>query len=161
MAAMMNVKSIKSMDITAAFLQADNIKREIFINQPKDLREDGLLWKLKKPLYGLNDAGRKFWIRVKKILKLEEFESVKGDEAFYIKKKGDKLIGMLLLHVDDFLMAGDNEFIEETVKMFEDNLTISKVEKDSFRFIGVDLKVLEDKIELSMEDYATSLEEIQ
>ena len=45
MAAMMNVKSIKSMDITAAFLQADNIKRKIFINPPKDLREDGLLWK--------------------------------------------------------------------------------------------------------------------
>ena len=77
---------------------------------------------------------------MKKILKSEEFESVKGDEAFYIKKKGDKLIGMLLLHVDDFLMAGDNDFIEETVKMFEDNLTISKVEKDSFRFIGLDLK---------------------
>ena len=112
MAAMMNVKSIKSMDITAAFLQADNIKREIFINQPKDLREDGLLWKLKKPLYGLNDAGRKVWVRVKKILKSEEFESVKGDEGFYIKKKGDKLIGMLLLHVDDFLMAGDHDFID-------------------------------------------------
>lgn len=117
MAAMMNVKSIKPIEITAAFLQADNFKREIFINPPKDSREDGLLWKLKKPLYVLNDARRKFWIRVKKILKSEVFESVKGDEAFYIKKKEDKLIGMLLLHVDDFLIAGDDDFIEETVQI--------------------------------------------
>ena len=40
-------------------------------------------------------------------------------------------------------------------------LDVSKVEDDSFRFTGIDIKKVEDGIEISMEDYAESLEEIE
>ena len=39
-------------------------------------------------------------------------------------------------------------------------LDVSKVEDDSFRFTGIDIKKV-DGIEISMEDYAESLEEIE
>ena len=34
------------------------LNRDVFVVPPKDIAEVGILWKLKKPLYGLNDASR-------------------------------------------------------------------------------------------------------
>ena len=67
MAARIGVECISSLDITAAFLQAETLKRNVFVDPPRDIKEEGYIWRLNKPLYGLNDAGRCFWIRVKKI----------------------------------------------------------------------------------------------
>ena len=60
---------ICSMDITGAFLQADKIDREVFVRPPVDIRKEkpAVLWKLIKPLYGLDDSSRKFYLRVKKL----------------------------------------------------------------------------------------------
>ena len=53
------------MDIGAPFLQAKTLDRDIFIKPPKDQRVEGYVWKLKKPLCGLDDASRKFWLRLR------------------------------------------------------------------------------------------------
>lgn len=36
---------------------------------PKDVRKEGYIWKLKNPLYGLNDASQNFWLKVKNLFK--------------------------------------------------------------------------------------------
>ena len=51
---------IVSVDIRAAFLQSKELTREVFVVPPKDVVTEGKLWKLKKPLYGLNDTSRRF-----------------------------------------------------------------------------------------------------
>ena len=57
---------------------------------PQDKKREGIIWKLKKPLYGLIDASRKFWLRVKNILKKIGLRKLDGDEAVYymIGEKG-------------------------------------------------------------------------
>ena len=40
-------------------------------------------------------------------------------------------------------------------------LTVSKIEEDCFRFTGLDIKKVENGIEVSMEDYTNSLEDIR
>ena len=40
-------------------------------------------------------------------------------------------------------------------------LDMSKVEDDKFRFTGIDIKKVEDGLEIFMEDYVESLEEIE
>ena len=47
-------------DIRAAFLQAKVLDRDIYVKPLEDQRKPGRIWKLKKPLYGLDDASRKF-----------------------------------------------------------------------------------------------------
>merc|ERR1712229_25437 len=47
---------IVSMDIRAAFLQVKTLDREVFVRPPKDQEKEGVIWKLLKPLYGLDDA---------------------------------------------------------------------------------------------------------
>ena len=59
---------LASVDIRAAFLQSRTLDRDIFMKPPPDIRRAGLIWKLKKPLYGLDDASCKFWLRVKEVL---------------------------------------------------------------------------------------------
>ena len=77
--------SLRSVDIRAAFLQAKGLEREIFLLPPKDVQKEGMLWKLKKPLYGLNDASRKFWLRVKEVFGKFGLKKLIGDEALYYK----------------------------------------------------------------------------
>ena len=45
MSAVINVDLLRSIDITAAFLQVEELKRDIFVEPPKDLKEEGIvLW---------------------------------------------------------------------------------------------------------------------
>ena len=150
-----------SVDIRAAFLQSKELQRDVFVVPPKDLAEVGILWKLKKPLYGLNDALRRFWLRVKKIFEEENMKTLPGDEAFYYKNIDGELIGMIITHVDDFQIAGTYSFIASILNRLESSLTISKVERDRYRFTGMDVSKLENCVELSMEDHAASIEEIK
>ena len=107
----MNDFKLRALDIRAAFLQAEPLKREIFIQPPKDVANDGKIWRLLKPIYGLDEANRRFWLTVKKILKEEDMAPLTGDEAFYFKRNENGLIGCLLTHVDDFLIAGTDDFV--------------------------------------------------
>ena len=153
--------NLQSIDIRAAFLQSRTLDRDVFIEPPKDLKKVGVLWKLKKPLYGLDDASRKFWLRIKDIFKQEGLRNASGDEAFYYKHDGNNLVGMVITHVDDFSIAGTKKFIDDLTEKVQGTLTVSKVEKDGFRFTGIDIQNTNDGIVISMEDYASSIEEMQ
>ena len=74
---------LRSIDIKAAFLQAKGLDREVFLEPPRDIKTEGKLWLLRKPLYGLNDASRKFWLKVKQVFNEIGMKRLDGDEAFY------------------------------------------------------------------------------
>merc|ERR1712030_168749 len=152
---------LRIVDIRAAFLQAKNLEREIFLLPPKDVQKEGIIWRLKKPLYGLNDASRKFWLKVKQVFKNFGLKKLDGDEAMYYKhdKYGD-LMGLLSTHVDDFSLAGTAEFLDTVTEEVKMTLDVSKVEDGRFRFTGIDIEQIDGRIELSMDEYADSLEDI-
>ena len=113
-------------------------------------------------MYGLNDASRKFWLRVKRIFKELGLRKLDGDEAVYYKLNEEgNLAGMVSTHVDDFDLAGRKKFVEMITKEISRVLDVSTVESDCFRFTGIDVKKVRKGIEISMEDYAKSMEEIQ
>ena len=87
----MEIEQLSSCDIQAAFLQVEDLKRDIYVVPPKDVAEPGILWKLLKPLYVLSDAGRQFWLKVRKMLANNGYERVVG------KIQNGKLVGLLLL----------------------------------------------------------------
>jgi len=93
---------IVSMDIRAAFLQAKTLDREVFVRPPDDIGKEGVIWKLLKPLYGLDDASRKFYLKVKKTLQKMGLKTLPGDDAVNYEHKKGKLMGLILSHVDDF-----------------------------------------------------------
>ena len=85
---------------------------------------------------------------------------MEGDEAFYYLHRNGELIGAVITHVDDFTLAGTEDFIKEVLETVSRELTVSKIERDNFRYTSVDVKTVEDGIEIEMEDYVVSLEEV-
>ena len=55
----------------------------MYLESPKDVKYEGEIWRLKKPLYGLDDTSHKFWLRVKEVLMEIGLKVMEGDEAFY------------------------------------------------------------------------------
>ena len=73
---------------------------------------EGKKWRLKNPLYGLNDASRKFWLKVKEMFAETGILRLKENEAYYYcyTSKGT-LEGMVSSHVDDFTLVDNKEFL--------------------------------------------------
>ena len=86
---------------------------------------------------------------------------MEGDEAFYYFHDGIELKGLVLTHVDNFTIAEKAEFVEKIIQKVEAELTVSKIERGSFRFTGVDVKKINNGIEVSMNDYAESISKIE
>ena len=152
---------LASVDIRAAFLQSLTLDQDVFMLPPADIKKPGMIWKLKKPLYGLDDASQKFWLRVKEVLKKIGLRVLEGDEAFYYLHRDGKLIGAVITHVDDFTLAGTEVFVNEVIDTVSKDLTVSKIERENFRYTGIDVKTVEDGIEIEMQDYVNSLDEVR
>ena len=49
---------IETIDIKAAFLQSQHIKREVYVTPPKEVQLENGIGRLRKPVYGLIDAAK-------------------------------------------------------------------------------------------------------
>ena len=56
-----------SLDVKAAYLQGNEIERVVHLRPPPEYN-NGQLWKLRKTVYGLCDAARHWYLRVKEQL---------------------------------------------------------------------------------------------
>ena len=72
--------------------------------------------------------------RVKKRKEIDNLKIpwIDGDEAFYFLHKDIQLQGAVLTHVDNFNLAGTEDFVKKVLDKIEQELTVSKVEKDKF-----------------------------
>ena len=100
---------IHSLEVKSAFLQGNAIEREVYIIPPREVNTNKL-WKLNKTVYGLADASRTWYLRVRgELLKLGVQVS-KYDEAIFFWIADEKLEGLLCCHVNDFLWGGSESF---------------------------------------------------
>ena len=70
-------------------------------------------------------------------------------------------MGAFITYVNDFTLAGTEEFIKEVLETVGRELTVSQIERDKFRYTGIDVSAVEDGLEIEMEDYVESLEEVK
>ena len=88
---------------------------------------------MKKPLYGLADASRKFWLQVKEVCKEIGLKVMEGDEAFYYQHEDGELKGAVITHVDDVTLAGTEDFIYKVLEIMNRDLMVSKIERDNIK----------------------------
>ena len=96
---------IESIDVTSAFLQGKELERELYVVPPKEANLPGMLWRMKKAAYGLNDASRRFYCEVIELLLSLGCKTLVGDESFLYFHKDEVLHGCVTIHVDDFQLA--------------------------------------------------------
>ena len=73
---------IKSLDIKSAFLQGQPINREIFLKPPKEAGTEKS-WKLLITVYGLCDAPRAWYLKMKEIPEKSGMLQSKFDDAIF------------------------------------------------------------------------------
>ena len=87
---------------------------------------------------------------------------VHSDGALFTYVKDDKLQGMIVSHVDDWLVIGNQTFENDIVSKLKENFKFSKVETESFKYCGCNIRV-ESKglIKVDQNDYIQSLQKIE
>ena len=107
------------MDVERAFLYGD-IEEEIFMKSqigmeeidPGSSSED--CYQLKKGIYGLCQAGRQFWKKFVDRIKKESFGfQVSPADPFMLFKENQLGICIIIMYVDDMLIIGKNEQIQD------------------------------------------------
>ena len=147
--------TIKTTDIKSAFLQGQELKRVVYIKPPKEA-DTSSIWKLKRCLYGLNDAARQFYMSLREeLLKLGLQISSLDPSLFYLSKQG-KLCGMLVSHIDDFLHCGDEDFNRLIDKLCERFLAGNRQES-VFKYVGYEIRQTHEEIYLSQEKYICNI----
>ena len=103
---------LEQLDVKTTFLHGE-LEEEIYMLQPEDFAEIGnenLVCKLNKSLYGLKQASRCWYKRFDSFIISLGYNRPSSNHCTYYKRfDGDNNFIILLLYVDDMLVAGPNK----------------------------------------------------
>ena len=151
---------IRTTDIKSAFLQGKILERDVFLKPPPEAEvSDGKIWKLRRCLYGLNDAARQFYESVvESLLSLGCQRSNLDPALFYRRGPDGVLIGLIACHIDDFLHAGNKTFDDSVMTKLRQRFLAGKLEEGQFKYIGFEIKQSVEGVTLNQDDFTRSLE---
>ncbi|KAL4271204.1 hypothetical protein GQ457_13G028940 [Hibiscus cannabinus] len=107
---------LEQLDVKTVFLHGD-LEEEIYMLQPEGFEEKekkNLVCRLNKSLYGLKQVPRCWYKRFDSFIMSLGYNRLNADPCAYFKRFGENGFVILLLYVDDMLVAGPNkDHIEE------------------------------------------------
>ena len=159
---------IQSFDIKTAFLRGSKRDdRVLGVEPPIELRKkmgltDNQVCELLKSAYGLVNAPYLWYQELKESLIALDFKMSPLDPClFSLIGKDRKVHGVLGVHVDDGLCAGDHEF-ERVLKRLEEKFPFGSKRRTSFVFTGIQVNQDEKgRIHLDQKDYVNRIDPIQ
>jgi hypothetical protein len=101
---------LEQLDVKIDFLHGD-LEEEIYMQQPHGYEVKGkenLVCRLKKILYGLKQAPRLWYLNFDRFMTEQVYSRCHSDHCVYFKKLENGSYIILLLYVDDMLIAGSN-----------------------------------------------------
>ena len=101
---------LEQLDVKTTFLHG-GLEEEIYMQQPEGYEVKGkekLVCRLKKSLYGLKHAPRKWYLKFDKFMSEQGYTRCHFNHSIYLRNKNDGNYIILLLYVDDMLVAGSN-----------------------------------------------------
>ncbi|GJY31666.1 retrovirus-related pol polyprotein from transposon TNT 1-94 [Tanacetum coccineum] len=102
--------NLEQLDVKTTFLH-DDLDEDIYMTQPEGFqsagKEENLVCKLKKSLYGLKQALRQWYLKLDSFMQRAGYKRCVMDHCCYLKKVSSSSI-ILLLYVDDMLVAGSD-----------------------------------------------------
>ena len=152
---------LNSMDIKAAFLQGKELTRNIYIRPPPEARSQGILWKLKKCVYGLADASLYWYNKVKDTMyQLGAVLSQVDPAVFYWLDDSYNVMGILSCHVDDFIWGGSEMFSTTVIPSLKGAFQVGREEHDTVNYIGIKFNSINDEIQVQQSTYIQNLQPI-
>ena len=136
---------LEQLDVKTAFLHGD-LKEVIYMQQPQGFIAPGkedLVCKLQKSLYGLKQAPRQWYKKFDAFMCRSGYTRCQSDHCCYFKRF-DKSYIILLLYVDDMLIAGaDFNEIEKLKKEMSNHFAMKDL-AEAKKILGI--KIIRDKV---------------
>ena len=151
---------VRSNDVTRAFLQTEDLSREVFVRPPMETNlPPGKVWALKRACYGLVDASRAYFLRHARELKKLGFQPLRFDPATFVKTHQGKFQAAYAAHVDDCLTVGSAQVLEQTHDKMAQVLKYGEVQDLPTRYLGMNVRRGEDgSIILDQNHYVKEIE---
>ena len=150
-----------SIDVRAAFLQGKQLERDVFIEPPPEIEDEKVVWKLNVCVYGLSDAPRAWYLRVKEVLISLGAQCCKHDAGLFYWHKDGCLRGLIVIHVDDFFWGGDNYFMKQVIQSLKETFEIGTEETGSFKYLGLHITQKKKGVEIEQGRYCQSLKPLE
>lgn len=152
---------VHQMDVKTAYLHAP-IDCELYMEQPEGFEvksETGekLVCKLNKSLYGLKQSGRNWNKMLHDFLSENGFIQNPADHCVYSKdtSNGEKII--VIIWVDDLIIAGSNSQTIQNVKCILGSKFKMKDLGQLKHFLGIDFTQTDGEIKMSQKRYITKI----
>ena len=142
-----------SLDVKSAYLQGNYMEREVYLRPPPEYYS-GQLWKLKKTVYGLCDAARAWYLRVKSQLLSLSAEVCPLEPSLFSWHHDGKLHGIICVYVDDFLWMGTWVFQERVIDVLKGEFCIGSTASSTFKYIGLEVGTTGRGITVGQHSYA-------
>jgi hypothetical protein len=96
---------IKQGDVSAAFLNAD-VEEELYMEQPAGFEQYGpngeeMVWKLKKSVYGIKQAPRNWYKRLRRSMEEKKLTPCKSEPSVYVHRTASGRMLYMAVWVDD------------------------------------------------------------
>ena len=169
---------MKSVDVSQAFLQSDNLSesdRRIVIPplmalgwgdsrheyQLKDFTPPSHGFLIIKPLCGTRDAPLRWFVRLRKAFIQVGLRQMKSDICMYSRVEAGEFQGAMLIHVGDILYTGTREFItvvESAIKQFRIGGIGKLTQEKGSIFTGLEIQLnVTNRVALSRKQYVSEL----
>merc|ERR1712142_1273411 len=132
------------------------IFREKFLKPPPEFN-NGSLWKLKKTVYGLCDAEREWYIRVKSELEFLSVKMCSLDNSLFVWYRNGIVEGIICIYVDDFLWTGTITFQVKVIDELKKKFLIGSSASVTFTYVGLSIKSYKDGITIDQTQYISTL----
>jgi hypothetical protein len=141
----------KLLGLYNSLFQGKSLTRDMFFVPPIDFVGSHVVWRLKKPIYGIVSALKSWFDRLFEVCRAALLSTATTDEGLLIMTSGEQVVGVLALHVDDAIGGGAEEFHGVMAKICE-NLAAGAQETSNFRLKGLRVSIVfkEDQIVLEI-----------
>ncbi|KAH9714143.1 reverse transcriptase Ty1/copia-type domain-containing protein [Citrus sinensis] len=149
---------LRQVDINNAFLNGD-LTEEVYMPQPEGFEnksKPNYICKLNKALYGLRQAPRAWFDKLKSALYSWDFENSKYDTSLFFRRTKSDII-IMLIYVDDIIITGSSsKDVEEVIVKLSKTFALKDLGSLNF-FLGIQVTRNQDTILLSQTKYVQDL----
>lgn len=133
--------TIYQLDVKSAFLHGE-LHETVYVDQPQGFTKEGsegMVYKLRKALYGLRQAPRAWFSKIESYFIREGFKKCDMEHTLFVKTGEQGHILIVSLYVDDLIFTGNCEsLILEFKESMKKNFDMTDLGKMSY-FLGVEV----------------------
>ena len=144
-------------DVKNAFLHGD-LEEDVYMDIPPGVNvRDSKVYKLKKPLYGLKQSPKAWFEKFTRSMVKHGYHQSQGDHTLFMKHSSSGKVTILIVHVDDIIVIGDDS---EEIKVLKQKLSEEFEIKDLGKlkyFLGIEVARSQKGIFISQRKYILDL----